>query len=430
MKKWLPFLLSAALLTSSMTACVIKDTANPGQNSASGTESDANTVKNCTNSEYPGTTWGTAFESYFSDTGWKYFSGTLEGPDENSDGKPDFTENNTDIVEFTGHCMYSGTDVLARVQFRINSDSTFEPVSLSFNGVPQSNVMLSALIEKAFENAPKIDPSSIDGLAPAPGKENTPESEPPAETAAASDAVTILLTQAPENKDPRIGTPFDRKVVVSDSSAGIYLRPEPDLDAEWLTLIPKNTIVTVYNCDAPGWFYTTYDGKSGYIYAEYTKDPNTNTSSSHTYIGEGRVDVSAASAGIYLRPYASLDAEWLTLIPKNEIIDLYSCDSSDWYYTYYDGKEGYVYADYISRNLCNFNYSQSSSGNYLGYGTVSVSAASAGIYLRPYCDLDAEWLLLIPKNTSIPLYSCGNNDWYYTTYDGQSGYVYADYVAR
>lgn len=238
---------------------------------------------------------------------------------------------------------------------------------------------------------------------------------------------TTLNTETTGFEDPRIGTPFDRKVVVSDASAGIYLRPEPDLDAEHLILIPKNEIITVYSCKTPGWFYTTYNGTSGYIYVEYTKDPNTSVNSDSRYfIGTGRVSVSAASAGIYLRPYANLDAEHLLLIPKNEIISLYSCDSDGWYYTYYDGKEGYVYADYISME--NNYYYDDYENVFLGYGTVTVSAASAGIYLRPYCDLDAEYLALIPKNLSIPLYSSGNTDWYYTCYDGQWGYVYADYV--
>lgn len=266
------------------------------------------------------------------------------------------------------------------------------------------------------------EPEEVRTAAPEPEK-----TELPAEI---TDAPAPETKKVAENTDPRIGTPFDRKVVVSDASAGIYLRPEPDLNAEWLALIPKNTIVTCYSCSTPGWFYTTYDGKSGYIYAEYTKDPGTAAqSSSRTYIGEGRVNVSAASAGIYLRPYANLNAEWLTLIPKNQIISLYSCDSSDWYYTYYDGKEGYVYADYVSRDTSVYSYNNYDS-SFAGYGVVTVSAASAGIYLRPYCDLDAEWLLLIPKNTSIPLYYCSDSDWYYTTYDGVSGYVYADYVKR
>ena len=456
MKNYAAIALSTLLLASSLTACASKETpVQPAgvavtENTNAGTvkneapetqpavsdDAKINAVKNGTVSEHPDKTWEDAFESFFSEASWRFFRGTLESSDENGDGKPDETIPDTEVVEFTGHCTYADQDVLARIQFRQQDDGSFAPFSLAFNDVPQSRQMLDAITEKAFENAPAattVRYDQVDALAPAKDKEKTTETLP-ATTAVSTLASTTAAPATaaptqPPSTDPRIGQPFDRRVVVSDASAGIYLRPEPDLDASHLLLIPKNEIITVYNCKTPGWFYTTYDGTSGYVYAEYTKDPGTDTGG-HSYVGYGRVDVSAASAGIYLRPYANLDAEWLTLIPKNEIIDLYSCDSPDWYYTYYNGMEGYVYADYIDFG----NKNGGSSGNsgaehtFLGYGTVTVSAASAGIYLRPYCDLDAEWLVLIPKNLSIPLYDSGTSGWYYTCYDGQWGYVYADYI--
>ena len=418
MKNNFAFALGALLLAAPLTACQNKETAEPAANVSVSDASRVDTVKNGTSSKYPGKTWNDAFESFFSETAWRYFNGTLEGPDEDGDGTSDNTKSPIDVVEFTGHCTYADTDVLARIQFQLSDDGTFTPVSLAFNGTPQNQQMLDAIIEKAFENAPAattIKFDQIDALAPAQKSETTveePQTAPVTETTTAAETTTVPPATAPPapatKPDPRIGLPFDRRVVVSDASAGIYLRPEPDLDASHLLLIPKNEIITVYNCSTPGWFYTTYNGTSGYVYAEYTKDPGTDTGS-HSYVGYGRVDVSASSAGIYLRPYANLDAEWLTLIPKNEIIDLYSCDSPDWYYTYYNGMEGYVYADYIdfgNQNAGNHGNS-ADSHPFLGYGTVTVSAASAGIYLRPYCDLDAEWLVLIPKNLSIPLYDSG-----------------------
>ncbi len=62
----------------------------------------------------------------------------------------------------------------------------------------------------------------------------------------------------------------------------------------------------------------------------------------------------------------------------------------------------------------------------IGYGAVDVT--SAGLYLRHVCDLDAEWIILVPDETILELYDCGDSDWYYTEYDGEKGYVYADYV--
>lgn len=101
--------------------------------------------------DYPGKTYGEAFENFFGSPTWKYFVGTKEGADEDGDGRPDYTEKNVEIVEFTGRCLYQDVEVTALIQFTLNEeDDTFEATYLSFNEVPQSMYMLSVLLETVF----------------------------------------------------------------------------------------------------------------------------------------------------------------------------------------------------------------------------------------------------------------------------------------
>ena len=54
-------------------------------------------------------------------------------------------------MEFTGRCTYMDQEVKARLQFILSDDGkTFEHGALSFNDVPQSALITSALIYKAF----------------------------------------------------------------------------------------------------------------------------------------------------------------------------------------------------------------------------------------------------------------------------------------
>ena len=113
-------------------------------------------VKNGTNSEYPNMTYGEAFERFFVAPTWKYFKGTKNGPDDDGDGKPDYVEEDVEIVEFTGYCTYYDVEVKALIQFTLNNaEGTFQATYLSFNEVPQSNLIMWALIEKAFTNGEK-----------------------------------------------------------------------------------------------------------------------------------------------------------------------------------------------------------------------------------------------------------------------------------
>ena len=109
-------------------------------------------VKNGYPDSYPNKTYGQYFDNFFSTPTWKYFVGTQEGPDDDEDGKPDYTEENVDIVEFTGYCIYQDVKVKALIQFTLNEDDTFSATYLSFNDVPQDTIVLSALLEKVFED--------------------------------------------------------------------------------------------------------------------------------------------------------------------------------------------------------------------------------------------------------------------------------------
>ena len=93
-------------------------------------------VKNGYPMAYPNCLYGEVFDEFFASPTWVYFQG-------------DGGEN---VVEFTGICTYMDVEVKARLQFILNmEEETFETGALSFNDVPQNNLITYALIQKAFE---------------------------------------------------------------------------------------------------------------------------------------------------------------------------------------------------------------------------------------------------------------------------------------
>lgn len=123
-------------------------------------------VKDATNSRYPDVTYGEAFDEFFAYPTWKYFQGSVENTDsDNSDGSNN-TKEIYDIVEFTGYCSYRDTEVKARLQFQLDlEEGTFFARSLSFNDVPQVNLVMGLLLERVFESsaeeqAPDTDSAS------------------------------------------------------------------------------------------------------------------------------------------------------------------------------------------------------------------------------------------------------------------------------
>lgn len=114
---------------------VVQEVADQAKNIADKENENVLSVKNGYPENYPDVTFGDAFDNFFGSPTWKYFEG----------------ENGEDVVEFTGYCTYQDVEVKARLQFVLNDDGTFTSGALSFNEVPQSQLITSAMLEKAFE---------------------------------------------------------------------------------------------------------------------------------------------------------------------------------------------------------------------------------------------------------------------------------------
>lgn len=157
MKKRIISLFLAIVLCFSLGACgadaVIDDIVDQTANIVQSENENVLAIKGATNSNYPGVTYGEAFEDFFGLPAWKSFKGTQEGPDDDGDGEPDYTLDDVDVVEFTGTCTYQDVEVKALIQFTLDNDEgTFEATYLSFNEVPQSTFVLVGLLSKVFES--------------------------------------------------------------------------------------------------------------------------------------------------------------------------------------------------------------------------------------------------------------------------------------
>ena len=179
--KTMAAIILAVMMLMGATGCdEVSDAANSIATEAT-EDAVVKSVKNASPEAYPDITYGEAFSSFFSYPSWRHFKGTRNGPDEDGDGQPDYVEENVDVVEFTGNCIYSDTKVKALIQFELD-DEMFSPVFCSFNKVPQNRLMMNGLILKAFETASeqKTQEDGGDNIQPEETEEYPEPDEPPA----------------------------------------------------------------------------------------------------------------------------------------------------------------------------------------------------------------------------------------------------------
>lgn len=77
---------------------------------------------------------GTAFENYFADGTWEAFT----------------ADDDSEIVEFNGTCLYLDEEANCSIQFEIGEDNTFNVRSMEIDGVPQNTLIINSLIEEVM----------------------------------------------------------------------------------------------------------------------------------------------------------------------------------------------------------------------------------------------------------------------------------------
>ena len=94
-------------------------------------------VKNGHLNNYPANTVGEAFDSFFSNPQWKSFT----------------ADKGKQVVEFAGKCMCFEKEATVKMQFVVSDDKTFEIEYLDVNDIPQSRLLMAALLSKVYEKA-------------------------------------------------------------------------------------------------------------------------------------------------------------------------------------------------------------------------------------------------------------------------------------
>lgn len=140
--------------------------------------------------------------------------------------------------------------------------------------------------------------------------------------------------------------------------------------------------------------------------------------------GTGYVKTNDSKSTLTLRKSMSTSSDALASIPFNTALDLWYCDSGQWYYTKYNGQYGYVSSAYIS-----FYSSTYAPSGYKYIGIATTKGVSSSLIIRESTSTDSDKIGEIPKDSTFEIWNCGSSSWFYVYYNGKYGYVSSSYVS-
>ena len=243
-----------------------------------------------------------------------------------------------------------------------------------------------------------------------------------------ADYLTVTVNQTSDDAASGLGTG-----ALDTNGSSLNLRSGPGTGYSVLASIPDSATLTLLSLEN-GWYKTTYNGKTGYVSADYVKlsapadapaarneeaaatsdTSDTSDTQDSSSLGIGTPNTNGSSLNLRSGPGTGYSV--LASIPGSATLTLLSLENG-WYQTVYSGKTGYVSSEYITPGA------QGSDG--LGTGVLNTNGTSLNLRSGPgtgYAKLTS-----IPASAVLTLLSL-EDGWYKTTYGGTTGYVSADYI--
>ncbi len=203
---------------------------------------------------------------------------------------------------------------------------------------------------------------------------------------------------------------------VVDASS-LRLRSEPSLDSSTLAYLERGAVVAVHE-QLDGWYKIEYNGMTGYVSAEYLQYTPAAVSE-EPVIDSGNEDAAAKTVGtinasdVNFRAQPDTSSDIIGKFEQGTEVEIVSV-ADGWCEVVYEGMTGYVSADYVEVDGETLRQPR---GIVIGscVNVRSGPSTETGIVTKVYAGAIVD--LLEEKD-----------NWYYISYNGQTGYICADYV--
>ena len=143
--------------------------------------------------------------------------------------------------------------------------------------------------------------------------------------------MTLLLTAHTMAADIAIGAGYT-------TGSALRMRTEASTSSDIVTTLDKSVAVAILDDTTDGWFKVAYNGKTGYVSADYLRVDQDNVF--ETY---GRVN----GDGVNVRADASTDAEILASVDTGTIVTINGLVDGWYDVTCQYGTEGYIRSDFL-----------------------------------------------------------------------------------
>lgn len=235
---------------------------------------------------------------------------------------------------------------------------------------------------------------------------------------------TIAFSNIPKVSAENYVVPPKNKVMTTDS---VNMRSYNSKKSDRVGKIEENQEVEVLISYDDDWDLVRYKNRIGFVSREFLDGIVDHNFDSNISLIGGYV---TAKEDVRLRLGPSTKYEKIGSLSTGQEVEVIGVTDDNWFIVREDEKIGYVSGEYVT-------YSQTKNDDNDYYEPIINEPITTDLYIYPTSELnfregpdkDSKKLSVLQKGTQLKLLDFLNTGWFLVEYNGQQGYVSADYIS-
>lgn len=227
-----------------------------------------------------------------------------------------------------------------------------------------------------------------------------------------SNGVTGYMSSAYISADGDTSSGSDPVNISAVTTADVNLRTGSSTSSSIIKTVDEGTSITITDKSNSSWYKVKLsDGTTGYIYSIYlAKDDGSSGGSSPSTPPSGTTG--KVTAYLNFRTSPEIADNIIDVIPSGASVSIIETVNSSWYKINYNGREGYVYSQYVS-----------------GGSSSSSAVTTADVNLRDKAGMDGNVLLVVDTGTTVTVLDRSNASWFKVQLSsGKTGFMSSQYL--
>lgn len=228
-------------------------------------------------------------------------------------------------------------------------------------------------------------------------------------------------------------------VVQNTGGDGVRCRSAASLTASIITVLAEGTKVSSRGSAVGVWQPVTCAGSAGFVHTDFLGNASSsggstggNTGGTGTATGTGIVSGTNGD-GLRFRASAGYDGAVIAVLTEGTLVTLRNGSTGSWVAITYGGQNGFVYADFLSRNSSGGNTGGNTGGNSgvggTNLGTGSNARVNDTLNFRDGASYSANVLGVAAVGTVVRVTGSPSGGFYPVQWGGVSGYMHGDYLS-